>query len=108
MILNLTYGGGRRLRVVNWTIARLAVWSIQDTRIHDLWTRQGPPTEALLVDVILHKNRHLFASTVALVLEHPTFDPVPAGNVIPEQPVVLLDMASAMAAIKDIPPYETD
>lgn len=103
MVLNMVYGGGRRLRIVNWTVARFVAWSIQDTRINDLWCREGPPADAVLVDVILQKNRILAATNMSLVIEHDTFEPVGAGQAIPEQPVVFLDVAGAMEYIKQMP-----
>jgi len=103
VVLNYTYGGGRRLRVVNWTVARFVNWSIQDTKIKDLWCRVGPPADAVLLDVVLQKSHILGATNVALVIEHPSFEPVGAGMAIPEQPVIFLDLAGAMAIIKDMP-----
>lgn len=108
MVLNCAYGDGRRLRVVNWTVARFVSWSIQDSRIKDLWCREGPPADAVLLDVILQKSSVLGASTVALVIEHPSFDPVRAGFAIPEQPVIYIDVSGAMDFVKKMPPPQLD
>src|SRR5207245_10720192 len=94
------YGSGSKLRVVTWTVAMIVSQSIQDVRIKDRWSREGPPADALLVDVVLHKSRVLEKSTIGLVIEHDSFDPVPAGVAIPEQSVVFIDVAGAMHYLK--------
>jgi hypothetical protein len=96
MVTNV-YGHGRRLRVAKWTAAFLIAQGIQDTRIKDMWCREGMPGDARLVDVSMEPCPQVKAATnFCIIVEHATFDPVPRGHEIPAQPVVYLDLKRAM------------
>lgn len=97
MAVVFNHYGARRLRKISWTAEIIARRNCYDYRQRESWTSVGVPADARLVDVRIERSSGLMRRPeIVFVYEHPTWDELAPGLLIPEHTVLFVNIRSAM------------